>query len=175
MIFQKENIRLRDIKEKDITFLHEYVNNEDVLFYINPKNAFLFTEKDEKDWFKKMSAFENNYEFVIENIENNEIIGICGFNEIDFKNSNTIIGIFIKKEMQNKGYGKLALKILINFAFDELNLNKIKLNVFSFNPNAIKLYEKLGFKTEGILKNELFRFGKYHNVINMAILKKDTK
>ena len=65
------------------------------------------------------------------------------------------------KEYWSKGYGSDALKLLIKFIFEEVNMNKIKLKVFSFNNRAIACYKKVGFKEEGILKKELYRSGKY--------------
>ena len=52
-------------------------------------------------------------------------------------------------------------------------MNKVKLQVFSFNKQAIRSYEKCGFKTEGILRNELFRFGQFHDIHLMAILREE--
>lgn len=54
-----------------------------------------------------------------------------------------------------------------------MNINKVKLTVFDFNDRAKRCYEKVGFKVEGILKDEVFRNGKYRDVIQMCIFKKD--
>ena len=77
------------------------------------------------------------------------------------------------KDYWGKGYGSDALKVLIRFIFEEVNIYKIKLNVFSFNKRAISCYKKLGFKEEGILKDELYRNGKYFDIIPMALFKED--
>ncbi len=55
----------------------------------------------------------------------------------------------------------------------EMNLNKVGLEVFSFNKAAIKCYKKLGFIVEGTLRQELFRAGKYHDVIIMGLLREE--
>lgn len=84
------------------------------------------------------------------------------------------VGIFIGlKKFQNKGYGTDAMNILIDFIFKEMNINKIKLDVYEFNNKAIKCYEKCGFKKEAILKMELFRKGKFHDIIRMVLFKDD--
>ena len=54
-----------------------------------------------------------------------------------------------------------------------MNINKIKLNVFSFNERAKKCYERCGFKVEGVLKQELFRNGKYYDEYVMAMFLED--
>lgn len=62
------------------------------------------------------------------------------------------------------------MNLLVKFAFDEMNLRKIKALVFSDNDKAIKMYEKWGFKEEGILKEEIFKGGKFKDVVVMSIL-----
>ena len=64
-----------------------------------------------------------------------------------------------------------ALRVLVNFCFHEINLNKVKLCVFSFNTCAIRCYERVGFKTEGVLRQEIYRKGKYHDTIVMGMLR----
>lgn len=65
------------------------------------------------------------------------------------------------------------MRVLVRFIFNEMNMNKIKLHVFSFNERAKRVYEKIGFKVEGILRQELFREGRYHDVIVMGLLKSE--
>ena len=65
------------------------------------------------------------------------------------------------------------MKVLMNFIFEEMNINKIKLNVYAFNERAIKSYEKCGFKKEGLLRQEIFRQGKYNDEVVMGILREE--
>jgi len=65
------------------------------------------------------------------------------------------------------------MEIIINFIFMYLPMNKIKLQVFAFNPRAIHLYERLGFKHEGTLKDEIYRFSSFQDLENYALFKQD--
>jgi len=85
------------------------------------------------------------------------------------------IGIFLGQPFWNKGLGTEAVRILIEFAFGELNVNKIKLQVFSFNKRAIRSYEKNGFKIEGVLREEVYRNGQYYDEIVMGLLASEWK
>ncbi|MBO8161851.1 MAG: GNAT family N-acetyltransferase, partial [Thermosipho sp. (in: Bacteria)] len=96
-------------------------------------------------------------------------------NNIDWKNSVATVGIFLGRPHWNKGYGTDAMKVLVRFIFNEMNINKVKLSVYSFNKRGIRAYEKAGFKIEGVLREELFREGKYHDVYVMGILKNEWK
>jgi len=76
---------------------------------------------------------------------------------------------FGDKEYWGKGYGTDAMKVLMKFIFEEMNINKIRLGTFSFNERAIKSYQKCGFEIEGVLKDEIFKEGKYYDEIIMAV------
>ena len=52
------------------------------------------------------------------------------------------------------------------------NLHKLKATVFAFNAGAIRCYEKCGFIREGVLRDEIYREGKYHDAIEMALIRK---
>ena len=65
------------------------------------------------------------------------------------------------------------MRVLLRFIFEQMNMNKVKLNVFSFNPRALRMYQTCGFKEEGRLRQELFRDGKYHDIILMGLLREE--
>jgi len=76
-------------------------------------------------------------------------------------------------ELTGKGYGTEAIKIVLQFVFEELNLNRLQLEVFSHNLRGIRAYEKVGFVKEGVLRESLYYNGNYSDEIIMAMLKSD--
>ena len=62
---------------------------------------------------------------------------------------------------------------MVRYAFEELGLNRVELETYSFNARAIRCYEKAGFRREGIRRRALYRDGKFHDVILMGILKEE--
>ena len=104
---------------------------------------------------------------------NNQRSGRISIYNIDYKNQKSEYGIFINNEYQGKGIASRASKLLISYVFSNLNLRKIYVHVFSNNLPAIKLYKKLGFEEEGVLKEETFKNGEYKNVIRMAIFRRN--
>ncbi|MFD3157760.1 GNAT family N-acetyltransferase [Haloimpatiens sp. FM7330] len=172
-MYRGEKILLRAYKKEDIPLAWKYINDEEVKRYLTPGIPFPLTLEEEYKWFEGISSSSNNsYSFAIETLQEGKYIGGCGVNRVDWKNSIADIGIFIGNgEFREKGYGTDAVKALIKFIFNEMNLNKIKLNVYSFNKRAIKCYEKCGFKVEGTLRQEIFREGKYHDEYIMSILR----
>lgn len=86
------------------------------------------------------------------------------------------IGVFIGEEdNRSKGYGAEALKLLLDYGFNYINLNNIMLTVKSFNERAIKCYEKVGFKEFGRRRESYFLNGKYYDDVHMDILASEFK
>jgi RimJ/RimL family protein N-acetyltransferase len=81
------------------------------------------------------------------------------------------LGVFIgEREYWSRGYGSQAVALALDFAFDEMNLHRVWLQVWSFNPRAIAAYRKLGFIEEARLRRDLYAMGEYHEVIVMGVL-----
>ena len=173
-MFDGKLVRLREYRKEDISLKINYLNDPDVLRYLETGIPYPVTLNEELKWFEAISAFKDSYRYAIEAIEGSHYIGDCGINSIDWKNSVASTVIFIgNKEYWSKGYGTEAMQILLAFVFNQININKVRLNVYSFNERAIKSYEKCGFKKEGILRQEIFRDGKYHDTIVMGILREE--
>lgn len=174
-MFVGKNIMLRPIKKDDLVVLNKIRNEQEVLdnlsIYLPYPQALETQEHRFNERIK--DKYTNTPSFVIS--EHNGIpIGQCGTMETNWKNSYTKVWIFLGgKENRNKGFGSEAMKLLITFIFQEMNLNRVMLYVFSFNKRAVKSYEKMGFKLEGTLRQEIFRKGKYHDVYQMSILKSE--
>lgn len=169
-----EKVRLREYRKEEVQQVHNYINDPEVKSLLHPGIPYPYTLEDEIKWFEYNSAANDIYNFAIETLEGSKYIGGCGVNKIDWKNSVAVVGIFIgDKRYWGKGYGTDAMKVLVSFIFDQMNIHKIKLSVFSFNQRAIRSYEKCGFKTEGILRKEIFKDGKYHDDIVMGILREE--
>ena len=174
-MYKGKLVKLRAYKESDIERGTEFINDEEVKKFLYTDIPFPSTKWEEEEWVKsRKSNSDCTYDFAIEDLETGKYIGGCSINECNSKNRNCTIGIMIgDKEYWGKGYGSDSLKVLIKFIFEEVNMNKIKLNVFSFNSRAIACYKKVGFIEEGVLKKELYRNGKYHDIIIMSLFKDD--
>lgn len=131
----------------------------------------MITLEGEREALREL-AKEHNYA-IIDN-ETNELIGNIGLMNISHLHRTAEIGLFIgNKSYWNKGYGKESLGLLIDFAFNKLNLHNIILRVYSFNTNAIKCYESVGFKKIGEQRESVTINRKTYNTIFMDIIPDD--
>ncbi len=129
------------------------------------------TLEGEREWLKKNL---NGYNFAIVLKDSDKLIGNCSLEDMDLIHRNAVLGIFIgDEEERGKGYGKEAIKLLLEYGFNNLNLNNIMLNVYSFNTRAIKVYESLGFKKCGTRHKSHYFKGQYYDEIQMEILKEE--
>jgi len=95
----------------------------------------------EERWFERQLNDEKSRIFAIET-EKGVHIGNIGLHEIVYKDGKATLGIMIgEKGYWGQGYGSDALKALLRFAFEELNLHRLYLSVFDFNKRAIRCYE----------------------------------
>lgn len=170
-----EKVYLSPPREEDIEKYTKWLNDFNTTDYLG-RSSKICTVEAEKEWYDKNSKIENGVTFAIIENETNKIVGNCGIEKIDYINRTGILGIFIGvEEARNKGYGKESVKLLLDFGFNYLNLHSIELKVMSFNKRAIKCYEKCGFKEIGRRREAYFLNGKYHDVIEMDIIRREFK
>lgn len=128
------------------------------------------TREEEISHIKSMMASKQDRAFVMES-EEGKYLGNISLHEIDRQAGKARMSILIANiEERGKGYGTSAIKKLLEIAFNEMKLHKVLLVVFESNEKARALYRKCGFRKEGILKDEYFVEGKYHDMARMAIL-----
>ncbi|MCR8856638.1 GNAT family N-acetyltransferase [Bacillus pseudomycoides] len=166
-------VTLRKITKEDYG---NYYNIEDVMesrLLMNDGIPFPPTERDHEKFLNEISSDKEDYMFGIELKDEKIFIGTIAIYLVNWKNGTCHVGVSIGPEYQGKGYETDSMQILVDFIFNYMNVNKVKLQVFSYNKRAIASYEKCGFSVEENLKEELFRFGSYHDIHIMGLLRKD--
>lgn len=97
-----------------------------------------------------------------------------GLHEINWINRNAVTGTLIgEKEHRGKGYGTDAKMLLLDFAFNALGLHKVCSRVFAFNGRSRRYGEKCGYTVEGVLKEQHFHNGEFHDELVMAVFRRD--
>jgi RimJ/RimL family protein N-acetyltransferase len=144
------------------------------LRFLSPQGIRLASYDDELEWYENMRKDKDTFIFGIRTLEDDKLIGNCGLHRPDWRNRSALFGIGIgDKAYWGRGYGTDATRVLMGYAFGELNLNRVELEVYDFNKRAFRSYEKVGFVHEGTRRQALFRDGAYHDVYIMALLRED--
>jgi RimJ/RimL family protein N-acetyltransferase len=115
-----------------------------------------------------------NYYFSIRTLEDDRLIGEIGLDVVNWPGRDAFVGLGIgETEYWSKGYGTDVMSVLLRFAFTEINLRRVSLGVFEYNPRAIRSYEKTGFRHEGRLRHLLNREGRRWDNLFMGILREE--
>jgi RimJ/RimL family protein N-acetyltransferase len=116
----------------------------------------------------------DDYLFAIHTLEGDQLIGFIWLGAIDWNHGNGWVGIGLgERDYWGRGYGTDAMRVILCYAFTELNLHRVSLDVFSYNPRAIRSYEKAGFRYEGRIRNLISREGQRMDDVWMGILRDD--
>ncbi|MEX1014852.1 MAG: GNAT family protein [Candidatus Paceibacterota bacterium] len=172
VVFLKgSRINLRPVLESDIPLLLRWINDPEVTQYLS---AYLpMMEEDEREWFNSLSS-KKPYDIVLTIMVDCNPIGVIGIHNVSLKDRTATTGALIgEKDCWGKGYGTEAKMILLNYAFNTLNLRKINSSVFEFNERSYAYSIKCGYKEEGVRKQQLFRNGKYWDEILLTVFKED--
>ena len=164
-------IYLRPLEQADAPLLQQWINDPEVtrtLLAHQPIN-----QAAEVRWLDEL--YKTDHEVVLGIATTaDKLIGAVGLHRIDYKNSHAQFGIMIgDRDEWYKGYGTEATRLMVAYAFDTLNLNRVWLHVYVTNAYALRTYEKVGFQREGVLRQETYRDGRYVDAISMAILRSE--
>lgn len=174
---QNEKLVLRVIEKDDLSLALRWFNDAEVIQYL--QMYLPMTRAAEEKWLERVSLSETNMVFVIEaksDDRNSTPIGSCGLHDIKWKDRQATIGIAIgEKEYWNGGFGTEAVKLLVEYAFCQLNLHRISSSVYDFNARSLAMQKKIGFVIEGRRRQAIFKNGAYADEIVLGLLKEEWK
>lgn len=171
---QGNTIFLRALEPEDLAFIYHIENDENIWEVSNtqtPYSKFLITQYLE-------NAHQDIYEakqlrLAICKNENLEAIGLIDLFDFDPKNKRAGVGIIIQNEVdRNKGFGKEALGLMINYAFHQLQLHQLYANIGTENLPSLSLFTTFEFEKIGVKKDWNFTNNSFHNEILLQLIKK---
>ena len=167
-----DRITFRTLELEDLPFLQALVNREDLHPFIGvywPLNGVA-----EREWLEGLYKDREKFAFAIVLKEGNRLLGSCELRLGPAAHRTAVLGIGIAEaEFRGKGYGTEALRLLLEYGFGTLNLNRIELKVFANNPRGIRCYEKCGFRREGVLRDSRWWNGRWWDTFEYGILARE--
>jgi len=162
-------ITLVPLKRQYLEFLRKLRSHPEI-------NKHLYTDariskKAQEKWYKNRYLKDKTYLIFIV-LDNKSPVAYGQITHIDRINRFCEVGFCIAPESQGKGYGKIRIKKIVDYAIKKLKMHRVYLEVFAVNQRAIKLYERCGFKKEGILQDKIFKHKKFHDVVVMSIIRR---
>ncbi|MFY8108956.1 MAG: GNAT family N-acetyltransferase [Bacteroidia bacterium] len=171
-MIEGEKVYLRILEEEDIPRTTSWINDEEIseiMGYLP-----VLSVSNQKDWYNSIKGAKDRFIFAICEKETNEHIGNVGLSNINFIHRHGMFNVFLKqKNTRSKGIGTEVTKLLLSFAFNRVNLNKVYLQTSERFIEANKMYLRLGFNKDGVMRQHYYSNGKYEDKILYSILKEE--
>ena len=163
-------VRLRAREETDLEPFYRWINDWQTIKFLGQRYP------RSRDFERKyLTAGDPGFahaQFIIETLAAGRAIGWLGLHGTAPENREASLGIAIgEPDFLDGGYGTDAMRTACRFGFDMMNLHRIDLTVFDWNTRAIRVYEKVGFRTEGVIRDGMFKGGRWNNLVLMGLLK----
>ena len=167
-----KKVVLRPIEMSDAPRFVVWLNDPAVNKFVLKRSI---TLNEEQKWIRSLKkAKKTEHHFAIDTNKGVHVGSIALF--VKIPNQMATFGILIgDKNYWNKGYGTDATKTILEYGFNRLKLHRIQLEVYKYNPRAIRVYKKLSFKLEGIRRQSNLYKGTFYDDLIMGILKSEWK
>lgn len=167
-----KNIRLRAIEEEDLATLVKWKSDPGINQYFHEYRP--LSLRNQKDWYEKQ--LNNSAELnLVAMTHDGSLIGTAGLVSIDARSRKAVLSRILIGEHSNRnlGMGSQIQLLMMQYAYDHLNLNKLYGEVLSSNMAALTFYKGFGFVEEGIFRNHVYKNGEYQDVVALACFKDD--
>jgi RimJ/RimL family protein N-acetyltransferase len=160
-----EHVILRAFEREDAERCYRWMNDPSIVRTLKTRYPIAF--QNEMEWLERaMHASATERHFAIERKDDRTHIGNASIHDIDWVSRVAAFGMFIgEPSAWNRGFGSDAISTLVRFAFEEMNLQKLRIQIFEYNDRAKHVLETHGFVQEGRLRREFFREGTYHDIL----------
>lgn len=171
-------VSLRAVERDDLLFLRDWRNNSD--FRKNFREVRELNMANQEQWFENICInSDNDFMFIILDSESKEVIGACGLLYINWIIRSADFSFYIGRNAEyidSDGYALEAAQLLIGYGFNNLNLNKIWMELYEYDVAKKTLFiEEFGFKQEATLRQNCFEGGRYWDSIIISLLRGDSQ
>jgi RimJ/RimL family protein N-acetyltransferase len=170
-----ENVYLRALEMTDLERCQRWINDPAVHRTLDFRTP--LSLEQEREWLDRAcrNSFENVHLAICTMADDRHIGTVSLMNGHPVHRRSTF-GIMIgETDLHDCGYGTEATRLICRYGFEEMNLNKINLTVMADNPRGVRVYEKVGFVKEGLLREEFFIDGQYRDLIWMGLFRGQLK
>jgi RimJ/RimL family protein N-acetyltransferase len=168
-MLKPRDVSLMPVTMHDLPVLFEWINEREQVIFNAPYKP--VDELQHQRWFESIQGRNDIVVFGIRELATGGLIGSCQLHHIHQVHRSAELQIRLGDvTKRGRGYGSQAVRLLLTFAFRDLNLHRVYLHVFSTNNVAIHLYQKVGFVQEGLLREAAYIDGQYCDVVIMGLL-----
>jgi len=164
-----KRVYLRPLAKEDLVYLRKWSEDAELRGSIGETKP--MSQADCEKFLEQVCADNSREWFMVVIKQDNQVIGEAGLLRMDRAWRATDVSVIIgEKEEWGKGYGTETILLLLNYAFRHLNFHRVAIGVVGFNERALRFWEKVGFRKEGVHRDEYYYDGKYYDFVMMSIL-----
>ena len=169
-----KRVYLRPFCIDDLPYVQKWSNDAELRKLIGEVSS--MSDAETKKWYEDLLADKDRMWFAIVLKKGDRVIGEAGLLRMFRPWRNTDMTIIIgEKDAWGKGYGTETGRLLLDYAFKQLGFHRISVGVVGFNKRALRFWESLGFKKEGVERDEYYYDNEYSDGIMMSILEDEFK
>jgi RimJ/RimL family protein N-acetyltransferase len=163
-----ELVLLRALEPDDLERCYRWMNDPEIVRTLKHRYPMAFHK--EAEWLQRaVNPPHTERHFAIERRDNRTHIGNTSVHDIDWVSRTAELDLFLgEPSAWNRGFGRDAIRAVMRFAFDEMNLQKLRISVFDYNERAKHVLISSGFVQEGKLAREFYREGQFHDIVILA-------
>lgn len=172
MFLEGDRLALRAPERADAPLFVKWLNDPEVYPFLMRDRPISLAEEEE--YLAKGHERKDDVLFVMCLRDGGRPIGAASLHGVRSAARGANLGILIGEEgYRDRGYGREAMELLCRYGFESLNLNRIGLAVWEYNPRAVRCYERVGFRPEGRRREAKFWKGRYWDELLMGLLARE--
>ena len=173
-LFRGRSIRLTALTPGDLPVIAAWYEDAGFLRLYDSRPAYPMTEAELGKWLAAAAEDKSTFLFGVRALEGDDLLGYLELDGVDWQHGVCGMGLgFGLRANWGKGYGYEATQLGLSYAFDELNLHRIQVTVFSYNDRSLALVDKVGFQREGVFRERLQRDGQRHDMYLYGLLRRE--
>ncbi|MCA9905757.1 MAG: GNAT family N-acetyltransferase [Anaerolineae bacterium] len=173
-LFTGARVRLGAFSPEDAQAFSRWYQDSEFTRHLDAAPAIPKSESRLARWLEDEERSRDSYVFAIRTLDTDLIVGFVHIDGIQWNHGVAWLAIGIgEPDYRGRSIGYEAMQLAMQFAFHEINLHRLQLTVFSYNARAIRLYEKLGFRKEGVFREALNRDGQRYHMFLYGILRRE--
>ncbi|MFD9499971.1 GNAT family N-acetyltransferase [Streptomyces sp. NPDC060035] len=171
-VLTAEKVLLRPFTMDDVPTMAEILDDFEVRKFTGAIDA-SFDEQHLRSWYSSRHDQDDRLDLAVVDRVTGDLVGEVVLNEWDEANRSCNFRTLIGPKGRGRGLGTGAARLMVDYGFEQLGLHRVSLHVFTFNPRAHRVYEKVGFVAEGTERETLLYNGLWVDSVRMSILNRE--
>jgi RimJ/RimL family protein N-acetyltransferase len=173
-LLRSTRLRLVALTENDLQIIAEWFQDTEFMRLLDAVPAHPKSITTLQTWLEEANKATDGYLFGVRLLESDALIGYIELDGILWNHGTAWLGVALgARKYWGQGYGTEATRLVLDFAFQELNLHRVQATVFRYNRRSVAMCERLGFQREGIYREFIHRDGQRYDMILYGLLRRE--